>query len=330
MPKAQKERRLILETTPALCSHVDAEGRYAYANEAYRAWFGVDPAQLIGRRFVDFVGAEAYEVLRPAIEIANAGSPMSLIETMSYGGRSGRTINIQLRPDHSGGHIAIVNDVSDMSRRLRERDDEDWRRDLHDLKNLLQPVASYLELLSVTPGFEDDALLASARAALATGAAGASDRSARPLIHPARADAVADDIRSIVSIHANARPDVSFRHDAKPAKDDAMLAYNGRAMTRIISNLIMNSFSHAWPDERDDARIDIAYAPIDTGWRFGYRDNGVGLPEPITSAFEDDVGGGLGLQSIHRLAQGAGWDIAFVDTKGGGVHAIVDLPYFSG
>lgn len=327
MPMFAAERREILDSMQSLACVVSHDGRFQYVNEAYRRQFGVDPMQLAGKRVVDFIGPAAFAKLSDALLTAMAGVPATVIDEFSLAGGEPRTFCFELYPANNGACLAITQDVTDLGRQLRERDDEVWRTALHDLKNLLQPVSAYLDLLSAENAGQQDALRDAARGALSSCMGMANDMASHPIIHPTPITSVNAEIRSMVALHAATRPDVAFADDIGEAADHRMLSYNGRAMKRLLSNLIVNSFSHAWPADMADRRIDLAGAPTIDGWRLGYRDNGVGLPDHMRPDASASLSAGLGLQSVVRIASGAGWTVTFPSTEQG-VHALVDVPYF--
>ncbi|OOG60524.1 GGDEF domain-containing protein [Rhodanobacter sp. B05] len=63
----------LLHGAPALLTYLDAEQRFRYVNDTHRSWLGIDPAEMIGRRLIDVVGADNYERARVALEQAYAG-----------------------------------------------------------------------------------------------------------------------------------------------------------------------------------------------------------------------------------------------------------------
>lgn len=77
-----------------------------------------------------------------------------------------RTLSVDHLQDPAGGYFVMVQDISDLFRRFRETDDEEWRRSVHDLKNVLFPVSAYLDLLCENPGALDSAILGAAREAV--------------------------------------------------------------------------------------------------------------------------------------------------------------------
>ncbi|MCK7493991.1 MAG: PAS domain S-box protein [Comamonadaceae bacterium] len=69
--RALREReRLLADITDAMpgpVARMDLQGRYRFANAAYRDWFGVDPATLVGRDMREVLGESSYALLVPQL-----------------------------------------------------------------------------------------------------------------------------------------------------------------------------------------------------------------------------------------------------------------------
>ena len=46
---------LVSNSVPALVSYLDRDCRYVLANDEYRRWFGVPPAEVVGRTFRELI-----------------------------------------------------------------------------------------------------------------------------------------------------------------------------------------------------------------------------------------------------------------------------------
>ncbi len=68
-----KRLRLITNALPVLISYVGADLRYRFNNEAYRAWFGVDPEEALGRTIREVAGEGFFQSVRPYLERALSG-----------------------------------------------------------------------------------------------------------------------------------------------------------------------------------------------------------------------------------------------------------------
>lgn len=102
---------------PALVAVLDAERHYRYCNPAFRAWFGLDPQSLVGRRFEEVAGAAVYEIARPHVEAALAGREVTFEGLFAYRHGPARHVNAHYTPqrDASGrvtGYVSLTVDVS--------------------------------------------------------------------------------------------------------------------------------------------------------------------------------------------------------------------------
>jgi chemotaxis protein methyltransferase CheR len=83
----------------------------------------------------------------------------------------------------------------------------------------------------------------------------------------------------------------------------------GRATSReaeslglIATELVMNALKHAFPSEKSDGRIVIAYDVDGTNWKLSIADNGVGRPEGVFAQSKTGLGTGI----VKALAQQLG------------------------
>jgi PAS domain S-box-containing protein len=65
--------RSIADAVPALIAYVDAAQCYGFANRKHHEWFGVMPAEIIGRPLRDVLGDALYERIRSAVQAALSG-----------------------------------------------------------------------------------------------------------------------------------------------------------------------------------------------------------------------------------------------------------------
>ncbi|WP_250475356.1 PAS domain S-box protein [Caballeronia sp. GAFFF1] len=64
----------IADNLPVLIAHVDSDLRYTFNNEVYRQVFGVDPAEVKGKRLSDILDRELFAELKPCFDGALAGN----------------------------------------------------------------------------------------------------------------------------------------------------------------------------------------------------------------------------------------------------------------
>jgi PAS domain S-box-containing protein len=113
----QAEFELVTNAVPSLISHVDAEQRYVFVNDAFTRWFGVPRESILGRTVRDFVGERAWEGIGPKVARAYAGEKVEFEAQVpyQYGGTRWIHSTITPRRDASGrvtGVVTLINDVT--------------------------------------------------------------------------------------------------------------------------------------------------------------------------------------------------------------------------
>src|SRR5262249_48785901 len=88
---------------------------YLWANESYARWLGLTPDQIVGRRIVDVIGQQAFDVIRPHFEQALRGERVDYEEKIVFAGIGERWIRATytptLGPDQvPDGWVAVVTD----------------------------------------------------------------------------------------------------------------------------------------------------------------------------------------------------------------------------
>lgn len=114
--ESETQLRLIMDTVPGLMAHIDRNQCYQFVNAAYERWYNLSHEQIIGRPIREIIGPVAYEQLRPGIEAALAGEPVSVETTISYA-EGHKTVLSTYVPhrDADGqpsGFYALVMDIS--------------------------------------------------------------------------------------------------------------------------------------------------------------------------------------------------------------------------
>lgn len=66
--------KALLDNVPGLIAYVDRDYRYQLASRSHLAWFGVDPAAVVGGHISDAMGADAWDVLKSHFDEAAAGA----------------------------------------------------------------------------------------------------------------------------------------------------------------------------------------------------------------------------------------------------------------
>jgi PAS domain S-box-containing protein len=112
-----RQLRLLTDALPVLISYVDHEQRYRFANHAYKAWFGQEPAALLGRPVQEVLGPQAYQSVKSYIDRALAGERLDFTARMPYREGFTRHIRTDYVPDVRDGQVAgfyaLVADVTE-------------------------------------------------------------------------------------------------------------------------------------------------------------------------------------------------------------------------
>lgn len=114
-----RELQLIMDATPALIAYLDVDFRYVRVNATYEHWFGISPEQVIGRTVPEILGGAAWDIVRPYLERALAGEPVSFDQQIPYGNGKPRWVHATYIPnaDEAGRLKGIVVHVIDIEER---------------------------------------------------------------------------------------------------------------------------------------------------------------------------------------------------------------------
>ena len=123
--------RRLLDDLPALVAYVDHQHVYRFNNRAYEQFFGVSREAITGRTLEEILGVEAGTRLRPHVDAALAGCPVTFETDLAVGGRM-RHLQVSYVPDRDAdgvvqGFLALVLDLTERreadARMERERSD---------------------------------------------------------------------------------------------------------------------------------------------------------------------------------------------------------------
>ena len=121
--QARRDLSNILDTVPSLIGSWDANLRNRFGNRSYKAWFGFDNQNLIGRHIREVLGDAQFELVRPRVEAALRGEPQfyETVVTSPYG--KWETL-VSYLPDIQDGEVtgflAHVVDVTALKTAQRE------------------------------------------------------------------------------------------------------------------------------------------------------------------------------------------------------------------
>ncbi|MCF8482051.1 MAG: ammonium transporter [Rhodospirillum sp.] len=116
--------------------------------------------------------------------------------------------------------------------------------------------------------------------------------------------------------------------------DIKMDSYPG-ALSQVVTNLVMNALTHAFPDDRKGS-ITLTVTPDSPGWvRLTFADDGVGIPrnnlkrifDPFFTTKRGSGGSGLGLNIVYNIVnQTLGGRVLASSTEGEGATFTLTLP----
>ena len=69
----------------------------------------------------------------------------------------------------------------------------------------------------------------------------------------------------------------------------------------IVTELVMNSLKHAFPDNKVKGQITVAYDMIETNWKLSISDNGIGKPDGGFAQGKSGLGTGIVKALAHQL-----------------------------
>lgn len=95
----EQRLKLIADSSPALIAYIDPDQRYRFVNQTYTQLFGMPCEQILGRRLEEFLGAEAFEVIREQVAKALSGELATGEATIPFPTIGTRHIQFCYAPD---------------------------------------------------------------------------------------------------------------------------------------------------------------------------------------------------------------------------------------
>jgi PAS domain S-box-containing protein len=110
--------QLLTDALPVLIAYLDLTPTYQFVNQAYQAWFGRSPAELVGRSPRELVGEAAFAQVSSYLARVLAGERVDYEATMPYRPDFTRHIHGSLIPNlRQGvvvGYYSLIYDVTDL------------------------------------------------------------------------------------------------------------------------------------------------------------------------------------------------------------------------
>jgi len=119
----ERERLLagITDALPGPVARLDLQGRYQFASAAYREWFGLDPATVVGRTISEVLGEPLHQLGLPYLRRVRAGEVVRFDLPLKTTDGVQRHAFVTLLPDRDAegrvvGHFAVTFDVGELKR----------------------------------------------------------------------------------------------------------------------------------------------------------------------------------------------------------------------
>ncbi|MBL8484805.1 MAG: PAS domain-containing protein, partial [Rhodocyclaceae bacterium] len=90
LQRSREQLRLITDNVPVLIAYVDAKGHFRFNNRTYEQWFALSVRDMHGRSMREVLGEAQWQQMRPYLDAALAGTPVSFTGEMDT--RAGRRI----------------------------------------------------------------------------------------------------------------------------------------------------------------------------------------------------------------------------------------------
>jgi len=317
----------LLDAITGMVAHVSAGEQCQFVNEACAVWLDVPREDVINRCVRDVLGDSAYRHHQPIIEAALCGDPVTFLETCAPRRKPDNAVDLfgRCMPLPDDGFVAHLMDTRDMEDRLAEREERKRQEYAHDMKNLLTPILSYLELLAQK--FPDDRILAGSHSMFQHLALALMDREERYEARHTPITAANSHIRGVVATLIANRPDVAVNVTLE--QGPGCVLYNGMVCLRVLGNLIRNSLRHAWPESEGEGEANGASKEIRVSGQMeadayvlSVADNGIGFEAEAENAnFLRH-----GLASVGRLCQAIGWRLHSGNGPSGGALTRIRMP----
>ena len=95
----------LVDHLPSMLAYWDADLRCRFANQAYRRWFGVDPAALVGTSLRDLLGPELFALNEPHVRAVLRGEEQLFERSVPGPGGVVRESLANYVPDIAGGQV---------------------------------------------------------------------------------------------------------------------------------------------------------------------------------------------------------------------------------
>ena len=113
----EAQLRLVIDAMPGLVSYIDREYRYRFVNQRYSEWFGAPLSNIQAKTVADAFGPDHFELIRPHIDRALRGEPVTWELSHTYPDGIRRDVRATYVPERMAdgsvaGFVALVEDLT--------------------------------------------------------------------------------------------------------------------------------------------------------------------------------------------------------------------------
>lgn len=341
---ARDRLRQIIDLVPDLVFVKDRDAEYLLANEAVAEAFGRPVEEIIGRTDYELLDQDPDTFHDDDLAVIESGEPKEIPEEVLYTADGERrfysTVKIPYEPAGSEenavlGYARDVTDLKEYERTLEEQRDslEILNQTVrHDIRNDLQLVVAYADLLRDSVDESDQAylekVLSAAHNAIritetAKTVADVVLQAEQDLKPVPLGSVLEDEIETARSNHNGVVVTVAGRLPSVTVRADDLL-------DSVFRNLLQNAIVH---NDSDVPTVEVSVATQAERVIVEIADNGPGVPDEKKEAiFEEGVQGldsdgtGLGLYIVSTLVDRYGGRVVVEDNKPQGAVFTVALP----
>ena len=114
---SEAQLRLVIDAIPGLVAYIDREYRYRFVNQRYSEWFGAPLSNIQAKTVADAFGPDQFELIRPHIDRALRGEPVTWELSHTYPDGIRRDVRATYIPERMAdgsvaGLVALVEDLT--------------------------------------------------------------------------------------------------------------------------------------------------------------------------------------------------------------------------
>jgi PAS domain S-box-containing protein len=354
--RAQERFESIAKHVPAMIGYWTRDERCEFANEAYRAWFGVVPERIVGMHLRDLLGDVLYSANEPYVREVLAGREQRFERSIPLPDGSEGFSDARYVPDFGPdgevcGFYVLVTDVTPVRRAQLALEEVNAKLQFtnqeldqfvytaaHDLRSPLRGIASLTQFV-----IEDDASLTPQtreRIAMIAGRVGRMQNLLTDVLVYARAGKSGYEggsERSAASLVDEISATLAVPEGFTIAKDPSLAhaLVMSSPLSQVLQNLIGNAIKHH-DLQNGTGKVSVAVERRGNRWHFTVTDDGPGIPEAYretvfnmftTLKRRDEVeASGMGLALVRKLVVIHGGECGIETAPGGGTRVWFDWP----